>query len=95
MRTCYKKSHITAYVGCDAGFHVQTKPLLYDFNHSIEIYRNSDIPSLNQEESRHRGNFYECGDIPTKARKLPQVQRYDLLGFLDTGTDGLFYEFQL
>jgi diaminopimelate decarboxylase len=61
---------------------------MYDSHHDIEIYRNSEIPSLKEEIVRIVGNICETGDIIAKDRNLPEIFENDIIGVLDSGAYG-------
>jgi diaminopimelate decarboxylase len=83
-----KTNYNIKYIGTDLGFNVLIRPVMYDSHHDIEIYRNSDIPSLKKETVSVVGNICETGDIIAKDRKLPEIIDKDILGVLDSGAYG-------
>ena len=83
-----KTNYNIKYIGTDLGFNVLIRPVMYDSHHDIEIYRNSDIPSLKKETVTIVGNICETGDIIAKDRKLPEIIDKDILGVLDSGAYG-------
>ena len=83
-----KYNHSHKYVGCDIGFNVLARPVLYDSYHEVEIYRESNVPSTRQEEVTIVGNICESGDILAAGRTLPEIFRHDILGIQDAGAYG-------
>ena len=76
------------YVGCDIGFNVLQRPVMYDSYHGVEIYRPADTPSEKTESVKIVGNICESGDILAYDRKLPEIFEGDILGVLDAGAYG-------
>lgn len=76
------------YIGCDIGFNILQRPIMYDAHHDIEIY--------SQEEKEKAlapftvvGNICESGDILAKDRLLPKsTSRGDLIAMMDAGAYG-------
>jgi len=83
-----KENFGITYVGCDIGFNVLKRPVMYDSHHDIEIYRRDNVPSLNSHPVTVVGNICESGDIIAKDRLLPQILIDDVLGILDAGAYG-------
>lgn len=83
-----KHNHETKFVGCDCGFNVLQRPIMYDAYHGIEIYREADVPSEKMENVTVVGNICESGDILAKDRELPEIFKGDMLGILDAGAYG-------
>ncbi|MBN1951294.1 MAG: diaminopimelate decarboxylase [Bacteroidales bacterium] len=83
-----KMNYDIKYIGTDIGFNVLVRPVMYNSHHDIEIYRESDVPSLKEEEVRIVGNICETGDIIAKDRKLPEIFEKDIIGVLDSGAYG-------
>ncbi|MBK7131864.1 MAG: diaminopimelate decarboxylase [Bacteroidales bacterium] len=83
-----KINYDVKYIGTDLGFNVLVRPVMYDSHHDIEIYRESNNPSLKEETVRIVGNICETGDIIAKDRKLPEIFENDILGVLDSGAYG-------
>ncbi|MBR2593151.1 MAG: diaminopimelate decarboxylase [Firmicutes bacterium] len=76
------------YIGCDVGFNVLQRPVMYDSYHGIEIYRPSDKKSEKEENVKIVGNICESGDILAHDRVLPEIFEGDILGVLDAGAYG-------
>ncbi len=83
-----KTNHDKKFVGCDCGFNVLQRPIMYDSYHGVEVYRESDIPSEKNEVVTIVGNICESGDILAKERELPEIFKGDILGVLDAGSYG-------
>lgn len=83
-----KKNHETKFVGCDCGFNVLQRPIMYDSYHGVEIYRGSEETSEKTETVTIVGNICESGDILAKDRELPEILKGDILGVLDAGAYG-------
>ncbi len=85
-----KQNHNTTYVGTDLGFNVLARPVMYNSYHDVEVYRN-DEPL--EKHHCHRtftivGNICESGDIIAKNRLLPNIEKGDIVGIMDTGAYG-------
>lgn len=83
-----KYNHDKKIVGCDCGFNVLQRPIMYDSYHGIEVYRGTDVPSEKEETVTIVGNICESGDILAKERTLPELFKDDVLGVLDAGAYG-------
>ncbi len=82
--TSTKYNGDTKYIGCDVGFNVLQRPLIYDSYHEIEIYSQSD----ELEQATVVGNICESGDILCKDRLLPKTKVGDLICINDAGAYG-------
>ena len=88
-----KLNHDKKFAGCDIGFNVLVRPVMYDSYHGIEIYRVGgdsapDEASAAPEPLNIVGKICESGDILAKDRLLPPVKEGDILGVLDAGAYG-------
>lgn len=83
-----KVNHEKKYVGCDCGFNVLQRPIMYDSYHGIEVYREFGQKSEKTEPVTVVGNICESGDILAKDRELPEIFEGDVLGILDAGAYG-------
>ena len=83
-----KMNHDKKFVGCDCGFNVLQRPIMYDSYHGVEIYRPSGDASEKEETVNIVGNICESGDILAKDRTLPEIKKGDVLGVLDAGAYG-------
>jgi diaminopimelate decarboxylase len=80
-----KRAHVN-FAACDAGFNTLARPMLYDsYHHVIVANKAGQEP---QETYTVVGPICETGDILAKDRKLPLLDRGDMLAFLDTGAYG-------
>jgi diaminopimelate decarboxylase len=80
-----KRAHVN-FVAVDAGFNVLARPMLYDSYHHVIVANKAAAPSL--ENYTIVGPICETGDVLAKQRKLPPIERGDILAFLDTGAYG-------
>ena len=83
-----KHNHEKKFVGCDCGFNVLQRPIMYDSYHGVEVYRGTEEPSEQTEIVTIVGNICESGDILAKDRELPEIKKGDILGILDAGAYG-------
>ena len=83
-----KHNHDKKFVGCDCGFNVLQRPIMYDSYHGVEVYRGTEEPSEQTETVTIVGNICESGDILAKDRELPEIRKGDVLGILDAGAYG-------
>ncbi len=82
--TSVKENSGTKFVGCDIGFNVLQRPLVYDSYHEIEIHGvGGDL-----EEVTVVGNICESGDILGKGRMLPKANVGDVVCINDAGAYG-------
>lgn len=82
--TSVKTNHETTFVGCDIGFNVLQRPLVYDSYHEIEIHSNNK----ELEEVTVVGNICESGDILGHNRLLPKANVGDIICINDVGAYG-------
>ncbi len=80
-----KKAHLN-FAAVDAGFNVLARPMLYDSYHHVLAASRADEPE--GETYTVVGPICETGDILAKERRLPLLQRGDILAFLDAGAYG-------
>lgn len=80
-----KKAHVT-FVGLDAGFNVLARPMLYDSYHHILLASRADATPTGSFTVV--GPICESGDVFARDRLLPQVERGDIMAFLDAGAYG-------
>jgi diaminopimelate decarboxylase len=80
-----KQAHVN-FVGIDAGFNVLARPMLYDSYHHVVVANKAGRQA--EEMYTVVGPICETGDILAKDRKLPQVERGDVLAFFDAGAYG-------
>lgn len=80
-----KRAHVN-FAACDAGFNTLARPMLYDSYHHIVVANKAGQGP--QEAYTVVGPICETGDVLAKDRRLPALDRGDLLGFLDAGAYG-------
>jgi len=80
VKTNYNKK----YIGTDLGFNVFMRPTLYDANHEIEVFTNSQ----KEEIVTVVGNICESGDVMAKDRLLPEISKGNIIGIRNTGAYG-------
>ncbi len=80
-----KQAHVN-FVAIDAGFNTLARPMLYDAYHHVIAANKAEEDA--QETYTIVGPICETGDILAKDRKLPKVERGDILAFLDAGAYG-------
>ncbi len=82
-----ERENIPHWVAIDAGMNALIRPAMYGSYHHIEaankMYREKT------EDANIAGPLCESGDYLGKDRKLPQVERGDLLAVYDVGAYGL------
>jgi len=86
--TAVKENFGQKYVGCDIGFNVLQRPVMYDSYHGVEIFRPGGQKSEKQETVKIVGNICESGDILANMRTLPEIFKGDVLCVLDAGAYG-------
>jgi diaminopimelate decarboxylase len=83
-----KRAHVN-FVAVDAGFNVLARPMLYDsYHHVIVATKAGQKAQEAQETYTVVGPICETGDVLAKDRKLPALERGDVLAFLDAGAYG-------
>jgi diaminopimelate decarboxylase len=80
-----KRAHMN-FVAVDAGFNALARPMLYDSYHHVIVANKAG--STAEENYTVVGPICETGDILAKDRMLPQLERQDVIAFLDTGAYG-------
>ena len=80
-----KRAHVN-FVAVDAGFNVLARPMLYDSYHHVVVASRTDAPA--EETYTVVGPICETGDVLAKDRRLPALERGDVLAFLDAGAYG-------
>ena len=80
-----KKAHVN-FVDMDAGFNVLARPMLYDSYHHVVAANRASEPAA--ETYTVVGPICETGDILAKERRLPVLEKGDVLAFLDAGAYG-------
>lgn len=82
--TSIKTNTDTTFVGCDIGFNVLQRPVVYDSYHEIEIH-NKETELCNVSIV---GNICESGDILGENRLLPKANVGDVICINDVGAYG-------
>jgi len=80
-----KHAHVN-FAAVDAGFNVLARPMLYDSYLHVVVANRADRPE--SETYTVVGPICETGDVLARDRKLPEIERGDLLAFLDAGAYG-------
>lgn len=80
-----KRAHVN-FVAADAGFNVLARPMLYDSYHHVLAANHAGDPD--EETYTIVGPICETGDVLARDRRLPRLQRDDILAFLDAGAYG-------
>ncbi len=80
-----KRAHVN-FVAVDAGFNVLARPMLYDSYHHVLAANRAD--KTGEETYTIVGPICESGDVLARDRRLPHLERGDLLAFLDAGAYG-------
>jgi len=80
-----KRAHLN-FAAVDAGFNVLARPMLYESYHHVLAAGHAEEPEA--ETYTVVGPICETGDILAKERRLPLLQRGDILAFLDAGAYG-------
>lgn len=83
-----KENGGTHYMGCDIGFNVLQRPVLYGSHHDMEIYPAKGGDIQGQQRVTVVGNVCESGDILAEDRLLPLAQAGNVLAVLDVGAYG-------
>lgn len=84
--TATKNNGETRYACTDIGFNILPRPMLYDAFHDVEIYgSHSNSAKRKDMPQTIVGNICESGDILVKDYTIPEIQKDDVLGFLDAG----------
>ncbi len=78
-----KQSPYKKFIGCDAGFNVLLRPILYSAYHEVVVA--NKMNSKPQESVDIAGNVCESGDILAKDRMLSRIEKDDIIAFLDAG----------
>jgi len=80
-----KRAHVN-FAAVDAGFNVLARPMLYDSYHHVLAANQAE----DGEEETYTivGPICESGDVLARDRRLPRLERGDVLAFLDAGAYG-------
>jgi len=80
-----KRAHVN-FAAVDVGFNALARPMIYDSYHHVVVANKADQPA--KETYTVVGPICETGDVLAKDRRLPALERGDVLAFLDAGAYG-------
>jgi diaminopimelate decarboxylase len=80
------KEAYSTFVGVDAGFNLLLRPTLYDAYHEVIVA--NKLEKTSDHTYTIVGPICESGDILARDRRLPRVEKGDLIAILDTGAYG-------
>ncbi|MCS7232866.1 MAG: diaminopimelate decarboxylase [Synergistetes bacterium] len=80
------KNAFKKFVAVDAGFNLLIRPTLYGSYHRVAVANKMDKPE--EEVYTIVGPICESGDILAQDRKLPKVEKGDIITLFDTGAYG-------
>jgi diaminopimelate decarboxylase len=80
------KEAYSTFVGVDAGFNLLLRPTLYDAYHEVIVA--NKLEKTADHTYTIVGPICESGDILARDRRLPRVEKGDLIAVLDTGAYG-------
>jgi diaminopimelate decarboxylase len=81
VKKAYKK-----FVAVDAGFNLLARPAMYNAYHRVVVANKMDRKA--EETYTIVGPICESGDVLAEDRKLPRIEKGDLVALLDTGAYG-------
>ncbi|MBE5969142.1 MAG: diaminopimelate decarboxylase [Lachnospiraceae bacterium] len=82
--TSEKTNYGEKYIGCDIGFNVLQRPVMYDSYHNVVVYNDEK-----ESEVVHLvGNICESGDILANARNIKKMHVGDIIGIECAGAYG-------
>ena len=84
--TSIKDNYNTKYLGCDIGFNVLARPMLYDSYHEMKVIQKNQNNKL--ETYTIVGNICESGDILGKDRLLSKASVNDAIIVYNAGAYG-------
>ncbi len=74
------------FVAVDAGFNLLIRPAMYGAYHRVAVANKMDMPA--EEVYTIVGPICESGDVLAEDRKLPKVEKGDLIAIFDAGAYG-------
>ncbi|MET1124367.1 MAG: diaminopimelate decarboxylase [Archaeoglobaceae archaeon] len=74
------------FVAVDAGFNLLIRPVMYNAYHRVAVANKMSQPA--SEVYTVVGPICESGDVIARDRKLPKVEKGDLIAIFDTGAYG-------
>jgi diaminopimelate decarboxylase len=80
------KEAYSTFVGVDAGFNLLLRPTMYDSYHEVNVANKLD--KAPDHTYTIAGPICESGDILARDRRLPRVEKGDIIAVLDTGAYG-------
>ncbi len=80
------KEAYSTFVGVDAGFNLLLRPTLYDAYHEVIVA--NKLEKTADHTYTIVGPICESGDILARDRRLPRIEKGDLIAVLDTGAYG-------
>lgn len=85
-RTNSVKRAYKNFASVDAGFNLLIRPVMYDSYHQVSVANKMDLP----EEDTYTivGPICESGDVIAEDRKLPRLEKGDLIAVYDSGAYG-------
>ena len=84
--TSVKENYNTNYLGCDIGFNILMRPILYDSYHEIKVLQKNSNDL--KETYTVVGNICESGDILGSDRLLDKASVGDVIIVYNTGAYG-------
>ena len=84
--TSIKDNYDTKYLGCDIGFNVLARPILYDSYHEIKVIQRKSVKKT--EKYTVVGNICESGDILGHDRVLNKANVNDAIIVYNAGAYG-------
>lgn len=74
------------FASVDAGFNLLIRPVMYDSHHRVSVANKMDIPD--EDTYTIVGPICESGDIIAEDRRLPRLEKDDLIALYDSGAYG-------
>lgn len=74
------------FASVDAGFNLLIRPVMYDSHHRVSVANKMDIPD--EDTYTIVGPICESGDIIAEDRRLPRLEKGDLIAIYDSGAYG-------
>ncbi len=74
------------FVAVDAGFNLLIRPAMYGAYHRVAVANKMDLPT--EDVYTIVGPICESGDVLAEDRKLPKVEKGDLIAIFDAGAYG-------
>lgn len=74
------------FASVDAGFNLLIRPVMYDSYHRVSVANKMDIPD--EDTYTIVGPICESGDVIAEDRRLPRLEKGDLIAVYDSGAYG-------